>query len=273
MKVALICCGRLENRYAVEFVEHYKQLGFDHIYICDNNHDDEEHFEDVLQPYIDEDFVTIINYRNVICIQWFVYKHVYDILSYYDYKYDWLFCCDFDEFLTLTKDKNIKEYLSRDCFKDANQILINWKTYTDNDLVYDDGRPCLERFTEQNKSLFNCYYVKCFIKGYQNQIYMHTPHFFYNDELNNTTYNNCGIKCKCESYQDINYDLSYIKHFQTKTIDEYLNNKLKRGTGDRSYEHFKMSYDFNTFFIINKKTKEKLDYLKNHNINIDNLNL
>ena len=85
MKVALVCCGRLENRYAVEFVEHYKKLGFDHIYICDNNHDGEEHFEDVLQPYIDEDFVTIINYRNVICIQWFVYKHVYDILSYYDY--------------------------------------------------------------------------------------------------------------------------------------------------------------------------------------------
>ena len=271
MKVALICCGRLENRYAIEFVEHYKKLGFDHIYICDNNHDDEEHFEDVLQPYIDNEFVTIDNYRNV--NEWIHYacylKTYYKISN----NYDWVAFYDFDEFLTLTKDKNIKEYLNRDCFKDANQILINWKTYTDNDLVYDDGRPCLERFTEQNKSLFNCCYVKCFIKGYQNQIYMHTPHFFYNDELNNTTYNNCGIKCKCESYQDINYDLSYIKHFQTKTIDEYLNNKLKRGTGDRSYEHFKISYDFNTFFMINKKTKEKLDYLKNHNINIDNLNL
>ena len=35
----------------------------------------------------------------------------------------------------------------RKCFENANQILINWKTYTDNDLIYDDGRPCLERFT------------------------------------------------------------------------------------------------------------------------------
>ena len=50
--------------------------------------------------------------------------------------YDWVAFYDFDEFLILTKDKNIKEYLSRDCFKYANQILINWKTYTDNDLVY-----------------------------------------------------------------------------------------------------------------------------------------
>ena len=37
MKVALICCGRLENRYAIDFVEYYKQLGIDHIYIADNN--------------------------------------------------------------------------------------------------------------------------------------------------------------------------------------------------------------------------------------------
>ena len=29
MKVALVTIGRLENRYAVEFVEYYKQLGFD----------------------------------------------------------------------------------------------------------------------------------------------------------------------------------------------------------------------------------------------------
>ena len=29
MKVALCCIGRLENQYAVEFVEWYKKLGFE----------------------------------------------------------------------------------------------------------------------------------------------------------------------------------------------------------------------------------------------------
>ena len=51
MNVGLICCGRLENRYAVEFVEYYKQLGFDQIIILNNNHDGEEHFEDVLSLF------------------------------------------------------------------------------------------------------------------------------------------------------------------------------------------------------------------------------
>ena len=46
MKVALCCIGRLENQYAVEFVEHYKKLGFDKIFVYDNNHSDEEYFED-----------------------------------------------------------------------------------------------------------------------------------------------------------------------------------------------------------------------------------
>jgi hypothetical protein len=54
MKVALCCIGRMENQYAEEFVKWYKNLGFDKIFIYDNNHGDEEHFEDVLQPYIDD---------------------------------------------------------------------------------------------------------------------------------------------------------------------------------------------------------------------------
>ena len=60
----MVAIGRRENLYAVEFVEHYKKLGFDNIFILDNNHDGEEHFEDVLSPFIDSGFVKILDYRN-----------------------------------------------------------------------------------------------------------------------------------------------------------------------------------------------------------------
>ena len=124
MNVGLICCGRLENRYAVEFVEYYKQLGFDQIIILNNNHDGEEHFEDVLMSYVNDGFVSILDYTNQGRIQKYAYVDMYNFFSE-NSNYDWLFYCDFDEFLVLKKDKNIKEYLSRDCFKYANQILIN----------------------------------------------------------------------------------------------------------------------------------------------------
>ena len=116
MKVGIVCCGKLENRYAVEFVEHYKKLGFDHIFIADNNDSDGERFVDVLQSYVDEGFVSIHYFIEVQYIQRFVYIELYRMISN-TYDYDWLFFIDFDEYLILNEDKNIKDYLSRDCLK------------------------------------------------------------------------------------------------------------------------------------------------------------
>ena len=275
MKVALACCGRLENRYAVEFVEYYKQLGFDHIFIADNNREGEEHFEDVLQSYVDEGFITILNYRSTEeWIQNIFYIDIYKSLN----DYDWVAFFDFDEFLTLAKDKTIKDYLSRDCFKNANQILINWKAYTDNDLVYDDGRPCLERFTtplendkmaEGNEWCITNEVIKSIIRTKINNIKIHTNHLFINSLLKRTTYNSIGKKInKLNHWQPINYDLAYIKHFPTKTIEEWLNNKMIRGVGWPN-KIFKKQYDIKRFFKYNNITEEKLQYLKNRGINYE----
>jgi len=266
IKVALICCGRLENRYAIEFIEYYKELGFDHIYIIDNNHDGEEYFEDILQFLIDKNFVTIYNYRNLEAIQWHAYKEIYEKINN---KYDFVFFCDFDEFLTLVKDINIKEYLTRNCFNNYNQILINWKIYSDNDLIYDDGRGCLERFlVESTYSGWKNGLVKPFLRSNIKDIYLPgTVHIFKdnNSILDSTSCNNCGIKTELHKSGCIypNYELAYIKHFTTKTIDEYVHKKIKRGTADMFYEDFLKKSDLiDYFFEINNKTKEKIHYLK-----------
>ena len=282
MKVALCVCGRLENRYALEFVEYYKQLGFDHIYIGDNNHDGEEYFEDVLQTYIDINFVTICNYRNQECVQLYAFTDLYYKISKY---YDWVAFFDFDEYLTLVKNTNIKEYLSKECFKNANQILINWKTYTDNNLIYDDGRPCLERFTTpmdinksvEYKNIPENMHVKCIIKGNINDIVMRDPHHVNGSIINKTTCNNKGQlvpEYYCGPWQKINYELAYIKHFTTKTIDEWFTTKYKKGVGDRDIETFLKTYPIERFFKYNDITQEKIEYLKNKGIeiNLDKIN-
>ena len=288
MKTCVITCGRLENRYAVEFVEYYKQLGFDHIFIADNNFDGEEHFKDVLQTYIDDNFVTIYNYRNIYYGQYNSYANIYYDISN---NYNWALFCDFDEFLTLNEDKTIQDYLSRECFKNKIQILINWKIYTDNDLVYDDGRGCLERFVTpmdiykyvEYKDMFENAHVKPLIRTKITNIKFNNPHIInssnkqLNDILNVTSCNNCGNLCKLHHWQLdsnnlINYDLSYIKHFTTKTIDEWVNNKIKRGCGDRKPEFFNKTYPLERFFKYNKITDEKLKYLKDQGFDITNLN-
>lgn len=279
MKVGVIVCGRLENRYAVEFVEHYKKLGFDQIFIADNNRNNEEHFEEVLQSYVNENFVTIYNYRDISMVQFKAYKEIYRKISD-NLDYDWLFYCDFDEFLILNKDNNIKDYLSRDCFKNINQILLNWMIYTDNNLITDDGRGCLERFTtpmEKNKhinytSISENSHVKPIIRTKFN-IYLSTPHSFFDfNILDKTTSNNYGKICPVNYYtQEINYDLAYIKHFTTKTIEEWIKNKLVRGTEDRDTLKFNATYDIPKFFKYNDIIDEKLNYIKSLGINTSNI--
>ena len=63
IKVCLCVMGKEENIYAKEFINHYKKLGYNHIFLYDNNDLNGEKFEDVLKEEINERLVSIINYR------------------------------------------------------------------------------------------------------------------------------------------------------------------------------------------------------------------
>ena len=110
-KVSICLCviAKKENLYAKEYVNHYKKLGYSHIYIYDNNDINDEKFEDVIKDEIDSGFVTIINIRGKIRGQCFAYKDCYEK---YNKLYDWLSFFDFDEFLSI-KEKNIQNFLIR----------------------------------------------------------------------------------------------------------------------------------------------------------------
>ena len=262
MKVALCCIGRLENQYAVEFVEWYKSIGFDKIFIYDNNHNGEEHFEDVLQKYIDDGFVEVTDFRNCEAAQLSAYNDCY---QKHGNEYDWIAFFDFDEFLTLVEDKDIKSYLSR--FEGFDCVKINWMLYNDNGLVINDGRPVLERFTtpvEYGK----CYgygfpennHVKSILRGGINDFsWQGSPHI---PNLNIKYSDSIGRVSDSSPFQPYNFTLAYIKHFSMKTIDEYFNRKRMRGQGDRSYKIFASQFDIENFFKINEKTEEKINYIK-----------
>ena len=103
MKTALVAIGRRENQYAREWVGHHLALGFDHIYIYDNNHEGEEHFETVLSDYVADGSVTVIwDYRDLEGVQRHAYNDAYKQLSK---DYDWIAFFDFDEFLFLPDGK------------------------------------------------------------------------------------------------------------------------------------------------------------------------
>ena len=60
-KIALCCMCKCENDYIREFVDYYQNIGVDNIFIYDNNDIDGEHFQDVINDYIENEYVKIID--------------------------------------------------------------------------------------------------------------------------------------------------------------------------------------------------------------------
>ena len=114
IKVCLCVIGKKENLYVKEFISHYKRIGYDKIFLYDNNDINDEKFEDIIESEIKSGFVSIINYRGYkgsnIRSQFMSYKDCY---KNNNIEYQWLSFFDFDEFLEFpNKNMTIKKFLN-----------------------------------------------------------------------------------------------------------------------------------------------------------------
>ena len=253
MKTALVAIGRRENQYAREWVSHHLALGFDHIYIYDNNHDGEDRFEDVLGDFVAENHVTIIDYRNREKAQRSAYNDAYQRLSA---EYDWIAFFDFDEFLCLPSDLSAFLESIPACY---HAVMIPWLMMTDSGLVHNDGRPLMQRFTESTTR--GEQQGKCIIRtGIPGARFTKSVHVPYTPELR--CCNPKGEPTAQHRLQPRDTSVAYLKHFSTKTIEEWLTNKWQKGAAGCSYEKFQRQYaDY--FFTINERTPEKEQFIKN----------
>ena len=243
--------GRLENRYAVEWVEHYNALGVDKIFIYDNNRvGDGELFADVLQPYIETGFIEIIYFDGL-------QKDAYE-KCYRDHsdEYDWIGFFDFDEFVEIQDGRDVKDFLTG--FEFADVVAMNWRTMTDNGLVYYEPKPLKERFTEgTDESLTINRHVKSFVRGGIDGISFNDPHCPNAPEL--TVVNVHGIRVEQVPIQpQVIHDVAWINHYNTKTAEEWATLKMRRLSpcGDE-YNREMKAKNVEYFFSINERTHEK----------------
>jgi hypothetical protein len=250
-KVAVCAIGRLENRYAVEWVEHYNALGVDKIFIYDNNRvGDGELFADVLQPYIETGFIEIIYFDGL-------QKDAYE-KCYRDHsdEYDWIGFFDFDEFVEIRDGRDVKDFLTG--FEFADVVVMNWRTMTDNGLVHYEPKPLKERFTEgTDESLAINRHVKSFVRGGIDGISFNDPHCPNAPEL--TVVNVHGIRVEQVPIQpQVIHDAAWINHYNTKTAEEWATLKMRRLSpcGDE-YNREMKAKNVEYFFSINERTHEK----------------
>jgi hypothetical protein len=63
-RVALCCFVKEENRYLREWVEYYKKLGIDHIFMYDNNDFTGEAIWANIGDYVISGYISLADYRN-----------------------------------------------------------------------------------------------------------------------------------------------------------------------------------------------------------------
>ena len=257
-KVAICAIGRNENRYAVEWVEHYKKLGVSKIFVYDNYFNDEEPLAVTLKKYEDAGFVEILPIPNRKGMQHRAYEHCYKL---HGDEYAWIGFLDFDEYLRWEGRKKIETMFQK--YNDADCVLVNWRLFTDSGLTHYDPRPLKERFTEVMPLDQHVKYtwpendhVKCFVAGGLGIVNFNSPH---HPGTQMRCVNVSGEDVKNESFvHPYDHSVMRLDHYWTKTAEEWIGNKLMRGfPSGRTYMDNFIKAQERYFFAVNERTPEK----------------
>ena len=257
IKVCLCAIGKQENRYINEFVNHYQKLGYDHIYIYDNNNKNEERMD---QIYFNSDFVTIIDYRgyNNKDSQ---YKAYYNCYKNYNKKYDWLSFFDFDEFLEIRpKNQTIQTFLDNARYKKCQNIKINWLLYSSNkEIFFFKNESLQKRFKKQMFNEGANIHIKSTVRGNLIKNYWSR---WENSHSSIDTFKSCSssgkrVGGKTAFVNPPDYKYAFLKHYYSKSFEEFCL-KLKRGWPDSTNK----TKWINDLLNDNKHSKKKLKIIK-----------
>ena len=228
-KIMLCSIGKEENLYSKEFVKYYISLGFDKIIILDNNNLEGERFDDLLKDFISDNLVEIKDIRGLKSVQIPAFNYCYKNNMYL---YDWIAFFDFDEFLFIKDNSNIKKYIFDDKFKKCQLIFFTRYFYDDNNLLHYDNRTMIERFTHSN---FLPKKGKFIVRGHLKRLLIASAHIAvinnYCNSKGDQVYPNSFIALPIEKNP-----FAYIKHFYTKTVEEYC---MKVNKGDVQFQFSK----------------------------------
>ena len=260
IKVCICTIGKLENLYIREYISHYIKYGVDKIFIFDNNDLNGERFENVINDYIENSFVEIINYRGVKQPQLKAYQQC---LNFNYNKYNWIIFYDIDEFIFLKNFSNVKNYLNQERFYKCQSIQLNMVFHNDNELLYYDNRTLFERFNKTKKSN-KVAALKTILKG--------------NIKTKITCVHNINNKLKsCNGFGELNHKekfaiytkkpdnkFYYIDHFCFKSTEEFINKLNNRGSSLYGKTNEGKLKKIGWYFSVNKITSKKIDYLEKY---------
>ncbi len=213
-----------EAPYFKEWIEFHRLVGAEHFYLYNNGSTD--NFHEVLDPYVQNGIVTIIEWPNlqqketetsqynwVHSTQIPAYEHACRIST--AGKTKWLALIDVDEFIVPTQQKNIVAILEK--YESHPGIMALWHTFGTSGVVTIPANKllieCMHKTCAPDHD-FSYKLVKTILKPELYDHFIWPPHA-------------CVFKGNTYAYQ-LYKDEIQINHYINRTVDYYYNQKVKK---------------------------------------------
>ena len=265
IQICLCTLGKEENKYVREFINHYIKYGVDKIFIYDNNDINGESFDIVIDDYIQNKSVEVLNYRGINKVQLKTMNHCYKNNFL---KYDWIIFYDMDEFIYLKNVFNLKKFLNKPIFNYCDYIRLNNIYHSDNNNLYYINKTLSERFPEIILNMKK-YPIKTILKGNITGIKITNVHFLSQNKKIKACNGFGNLVKKINLYADkVDNKNNYINHYCFKSTEEFIS-KIKRGSAVYGLKK-RMLIKIKFYFAFNKITLKKINYIeKSTGINLD----
>lgn len=270
MSSCILTVIKNEHQYLDEWIQYHLNIGIEYIIIAEdygsNTHKNiTDKYNNVIL-YNVLDFFDNNDIKNTIIFRKTHNFSVQENYLYYgllyiknNYDYDWCFVIDIDEFITIdNKYKNINEVLS--LYKYYDSVILQWQNYGANGLIYMpdyNKKGIIETYT-------NCVNFTQIDKRmwFRNVKTVHNLNNYTKKSYNSGHIPNLNINwCRSDfskDYKKIIYDNIYIRHYITKSWEEYIIKLKVRGMFNRNHRNYNDFFDLNTDMLDKKEELIKL---------------
>jgi hypothetical protein len=274
MKYAIVAIAKNEEKYLYDWVRYHHDLGFDGFFICDNNDEDSNTQFDEIARISHMYNIQVFDYRGRDALakagyQTGIYYTMYEHIRETHPECEWAAFIDIDEYFDFDGHR-VDEFLVQSKFNKADIIHVNWKCYGDNNLTHYDPRPVIERFT--TPAPIDCIYN---IDGIPNGVYVnnHVKSIVRLQDKdclpcnNHSFYFTDGTRCvdvegklvdEKSPFQAICYNGGHLKHFITKSTEEFIERKILCGTKVDDAKNFDINNILYGYFNMNARTYTKI---------------
>lgn len=225
IKSALVSIAKLEHDYIQQWVKYYLKLGFDQIFIYDN--------EDipVYHKLINHPQVTVVHFPGNNFHKGVQYIALEHFINNFINCFTHVAHFDIDEILVLKQHKSIKDFISEYITGDCGAIGFNWRYFGSNGLTEKTDKPDIFRFTKceiaGNHHIKTIFDVSKFAGWSVCHCITNQPGTY--------TKNTKGDIINGPFNENIDFSVAQLNHYKSKTLPEFQYIRT-RGRADLSVQ-------------------------------------